>query len=55
MIVWLLAVLAGASVAVVQYGRGLLAPRTLPLAILRGLAAALIVALLLDAPGGRAS
>ena len=55
MIAWLLAALAGVLAAVVQYGRGLLAPRTLPLAILRALSAALIVALLLGAPGGRAS
>ena len=55
MIAWFIAALAGVLAAVVQYGRVLLASRTLPLALLRGLAAALIVALLLDAPAGRAT
>ena len=55
MIAWLIALLAGALAAVVQYGRALLAPRTLSLALLRAVAAALIVALLLDAPAGRAT
>src|SRR6476659_9306625 len=55
MIAWLIALLAGALAAVVQYGRALLAPRTLWLALLRAVAAALIVALLIDAPAGPAS
>ena len=55
MIAWLFALLAGALAAVVQYGRALLAPRTMWLALLRAVAAALIVALLLDAPAGRAT
>ena len=55
MISWFVALLAGAVAAVVQYGRGLRTPRTLPLAILRAIAAALIVALLLGAPAGRAT
>ena len=55
MILWFLAVLAGILVAAVQYGRGALAPRFLPLALLRALATALLAALLLAAPLGRAS
>jgi len=55
MIVWLIALLAGALAAAVQYGRRVLEPRTLPLALLRALAATLVVALLLGAPAGRAS
>jgi hypothetical protein len=55
MILWLIALLAGALAAVVQYGRGLRAPRSFPLAILRAIAAALIVALLLGAPAGCAT
>jgi len=55
MILWLIALLAGAVAAVVQYGRGIRSPRTLPLALLRALAATLIVALLLGAPAGRAT
>jgi hypothetical protein len=54
MLAWLLALLAAATAAAVQYGRASVAPRTLPLALLRALAVALIVALLLDAQvGGR--
>jgi hypothetical protein len=55
MIAWFIAALAGAVAAVVQYGRALLAPRTMPLALLRALTALLIIALLLDAPAGRAT
>ena len=55
MIVWLIALFAGALAAAVQYGRRVLEPRTLPLALLRALAATLVVALLLGAPAGRAS
>ncbi|MES2178560.1 MAG: hypothetical protein V4550_11940 [Gemmatimonadota bacterium] len=55
MIVWFIALLAGAFVAAFQYGRGLLAPRVLPLAVLRGVAAILIIALVLNAYAGRAS
>ena len=53
--IWFIAALAGVLAAGVQYGRGALAPPTLPLALLRGIAAALVVALLLGAPGGRAT
>lgn len=55
MIVWFLALVAGVLAAGVQYGRGLLSPRYLPVALLRAIAAALVVALLLNAPGGRAT
>jgi len=50
-----LAVALGLLVALVQYGRSALAPRVAPLALLRALAAAIIAALLLDAPVGRAT
>ena len=55
MTTWLLAVAAGFVAAGVQYGRGSLRPRTIPLAVLRALAATLVVALLLSAPAGRAT
>ncbi|MEO8620726.1 MAG: hypothetical protein ABI625_06660 [bacterium] len=55
MIVWLIALSAGALAAAVQYGRRLGDPRTLPLALLRAIAAMLIVALLLGAKAGRGS
>lgn len=54
MLPWLAAILVGFVVAFVQYGRVALTPRGAPLALLRALAALLIVALLLDAPAGRA-
>ena len=50
----LLAIALGLLVAGVQYGRGALAPRRFPLALLRALAGAIIVAVLLDVPVGRA-
>ena len=55
MLPWLIAAAAGFSAAGVQYGTRTLAPTFLPLALLRALAAMLIVALLLGAPAGRAS
>ncbi|MEP7002365.1 MAG: hypothetical protein ABI969_17885 [bacterium] len=55
MIVWLIALSAGALAAAVQYGRRLGDPRTLPLALLRAIAAMLIVALLLGAKAGPGS
>ena len=55
MTAWLIALAAGALVAAVQYGRRLAEPRTLPLALLRAIATALVIALLLHAPAGRAS
>jgi hypothetical protein len=53
MLLWLLAALAGAAAALLQYGRGTFAPQTAPLAALRLLAALLLAALLLGAPVGR--
>ena len=50
----LLAIALGLLVAVAQYGRGALAGRLLPLALLRVLAGAIIAAVLLDVPVGRA-
>jgi hypothetical protein len=53
MTLWLLAALGGVLAALLQYGRSALAPRVLPLALLRALAAAIVIALLLGAPVGR--
>ena len=53
MMIWLIAVLAGALAAGIQYGRTATNARMLPLALLRGIAAALVVALLLGATAGR--
>lgn len=50
----LLAIALGLLVAVVQYGRGGLSPRLLPLALLRLVAGTIIAAVLLDVPLGRA-
>lgn len=55
MLPWLIALLAGAGAALLQYGRATLAPRVAPLALLRATAVALVVALLAQAPAGRAS
>ncbi|MDB4914014.1 MAG: hypothetical protein JWM95_1658 [Gemmatimonadetes bacterium] len=55
MMIWLLAALAGALAAGVQYGRRALTARTLPVALLRAIAAMLIVALLFRAPAGSAA
>lgn len=55
MLLWLFAVLVGLGAALLQYGRGVIAPRAAPLAALRLLAAALLAALLLGAPAGRAT
>jgi hypothetical protein len=55
MYLWLLAALAGILAAALQYGGvRALQPRVAPLALLRGLVVAILVALLLGAPGGRA-
>jgi hypothetical protein len=53
---WLVALLAGALLAALQYARrnGQTAASVLPTALLRGAAATLIAALALDAPAGRA-
>ena len=55
MALWLLAALAGLAAAALQYGARALRPRVAPLALLRALVAAIVVALLLGAPGGRSS
>jgi hypothetical protein len=55
MTTWLLAIVAGLVAAGIQYGRWALTLRALPLALLRSLAATLVVALLLAAPAGRAT
>jgi hypothetical protein len=53
MISWLIAGVAGALVAAWQYGRSAVRPRFALPAILRFAAAAIVTALLLDAPAGR--
>ena len=53
MLQWLIAALAGVLVAVWQYGRTALGPRFALPALLRALATALVVALLLSAPARR--
>lgn len=50
----LLAIAIGLLIALVQYGRGALAPRVLPLVTLRLLSATILTALLLDVAVGRA-
>jgi hypothetical protein len=55
MLPWLIALIAGVAAAALQYGRTSLSPRTMPLALLRALAVAVVVALLLGAPAGRAA
>ncbi len=50
-----LAIALGVAIALVQYGRRVLTLPAAPLALLRVLSAAIIAALLLDAPIGRAS
>jgi len=50
---WLLATLAGLAAAGLQYGTHVLRPAVAPLALLRALAVAIVVAMLLGAPGGR--
>ena len=54
MVIWFIAALAGVLAASIQYGRTAASARTLPLALLRAIAAALIVALLLGARAGPA-
>lgn len=53
MLIWIFAVVAGSALAVVQYRFGGASAATVPRA-LRALAATLVIALLLDAPGGPA-
>jgi len=55
MTIWLLAVIIGLAAAALQYGARALDLRVAPLAALRALAVALVVALLLGAPGGRST
>lgn len=55
MTLWFLAVIAGVLAAWIQYGRASLTPRLLGAALLRFVSAAVIVALLLGAPAGRAA
>ena len=53
MVLWLLATLAGLAAAGLQYGTYALRPAVAPLALLRALVVAIVVAMLLGAPGGR--
>ncbi|MBW8768719.1 MAG: hypothetical protein JF589_03100, partial [Gemmatimonadetes bacterium] len=55
MALWLLAVIVGLAAAALQYGARSLDMRVAPLAALRALAVALVLALLLGAPGGRST
>ncbi|HEV7990812.1 MAG TPA: hypothetical protein VGP25_03260 [Gemmatimonadaceae bacterium] len=55
MYLWLLAALAGVAAGALQYGARAIQPRVAPLALLRALVAAIVVALLIGAPGGRAT
>src|SRR5258705_3479813 len=55
MLQWIIAALGGVLVALWQYGRPALTPRFALPAVLRAVATALVVALLLSAPGGRPS
>ncbi|MFI5255724.1 MAG: hypothetical protein ACHQRK_00560 [Gemmatimonadales bacterium] len=54
MLSWLLAVLLGLAIAILQYGRTAATPRAALPALLRASASAIVVALLLDAPAGLA-
>src|SRR5919107_297104 len=53
MALWLFAAVAGLAAAGLQYGARAIQPRLLPLALLRALVVAVVVAMLLGAPGGR--
>jgi hypothetical protein len=55
MALWLFAALVGLAAAALQYGAAALGPRVAPLAALRAVAVAIVLALLLGAPGGRSS
>src|SRR6187551_2474985 len=55
MALWLFAVLIGLAAGALQYGVAALGPKVAPLAALRALAVAIVVALLIGAPGGRSS
>jgi hypothetical protein len=53
MALWLLATIVGLAAAGLQYGRYALRPAVAPLALLRAVVVAIVVAMLLGAPGGR--
>src|SRR5215203_1138539 len=53
MALWLFAALVGLAAAALQYGVRALQPRLLSLALLRALVVAVVLAMLLGAPGGR--
>src|SRR5437763_9943438 len=55
MVLWLIAALVGLAAAALQYGVRAIDLRVAPLAALRALAVAVVVALLLGAPGGRST
>ena len=55
MALWLLATLAGLAAAGLQYGTYSLRPAIVPLALLRAAVVAIVVAMLLGAPGGRST
>lgn len=55
MLLWLIALAVGVALAALQYGRRAVELRVFPLAGARGLAGALVTALVLGAPGGRAA
>src|SRR5436190_1458755 len=55
MALWLFAAIVGLAAAALQYGVRALTLRIAPLAALRALAVAIVVALLLGAPGGRST
>src|SRR5215218_1097525 len=55
MALWLFAALAGLAAAALQYGTNILRPAIAPLALLRAGVVAIVVAMLLGAPGGRST
>jgi hypothetical protein len=55
MVLWLIATLAGLAAAGLQYGAHALRPAVAPLALLRAAVVAIVVAMLLGAPGGRST
>jgi hypothetical protein len=55
MALWLFAALAGLAAATLQYGTNVLRPAIAPLALLRAGVVAIVVAMLLGAPGGRST
>src|SRR3954463_8936016 len=55
MALWLFAALAGLAAAALQYGSYALRPAIAPLALRRAIVVAIVVAMLLGAPGGRST